>query len=127
MPNVGDVIAAVTKNVIGREAALKHHLCVCDQTHQYLYVCSRQYTDDFPLDLEDCPGLDLKTSYVSLSRVLFCPSFKSPALTCHVSPAYLKALFDHVTTSKVMSPRDKTKIIVGLAPHLPKPPREKVW
>ena len=127
MPNVGDVLAAVTTNVIGKDSALKHHLCVCNQTHQYLYICSRQHTDDFPLTLEDCPGLELEASYVSLSRVLFCPAFKKPTLTCHVSPAYLKSLFDHVTTSKVMSPRDKTKIIVGLAPHLPKPPPTKVF
>lgn len=127
MPSVGEVIAAVTKDVIGKESALKHHLCVCDRTHQYLFVCSRQYPDDFPLSLEECPGLELETSYVSLRKVSFAPSLKNTTLTCKVSPDYLKALFDHVLVSKVISPRDRNKVITGLAPYIPKPPPEKVW
>lgn len=125
MPSVGDVLAAVTKDVIGKESALKHHLCICDRQHQYLFVCSRQFPDDFPLSLEDCPGLDLDVSFVSLSRVSFAPSLKGATFTCKVGPDYLKALFDHVASSKVVSQRDKTKVLMSLAPHLPKPTTQK--
>jgi len=119
MPKVGEVYGFHTKNVIGKPEAFKHHLCVCDKTHQYLLVCSRQYPDDFPLSNLECEGLELDESYLSLSRVLFVPKVpKTAVLTCTVSKAYLTDLYAHVAGSQVLSQIDQQKILTGLAPHI---------
>ena len=117
---VGYILGFHTRNVLGKAEAFKHHLCVCEKTHQYLLVCKNQYPDDYPLTALDCPGLDLEESYISLSRVLFVPKIpRGATLTCAVSQSYLSSLYAHVAASKVMSPIDQQKVLTGLAPHLP--------
>lgn len=116
---VGDVILFRSQQVIGRDNRLKHHLCVCASTRQYLFVCHNQRTDDFPITNADCPGLPEEESYLSLSRVLFEPSPRRVDPTCTVSAGFLKALYTHVQSSGVMSPIDKRKILGGLAAFAP--------
>jgi hypothetical protein len=118
-PRVGDVIRDWTTNLLTRNGDWKYHLCCCDRNLQFLYVCSYQLSDDFPLTDTDCDGMPNEESYLSLSRPIHVSSFsRRSTWTCRVSDEYLAALLAHIRSSPKMTPKDKRKVVPGLASHL---------
>lgn len=113
---IGLVVGFRTKNVENHDELFKWHLCACDKTHQYLFVCGRQYDGDYGLNNRECNGLDYNLSFVSMRAVLFIPRLPSNAkLACRLAPSYLRCLYDHITATEVMSAVDKKRILPGLA------------
>ena len=55
MFKVGRIYGIYTKNVIGKEFAYKYHLCVCSTNRLYLYICSKGFDGDYPVNDTDCP------------------------------------------------------------------------
>lgn len=116
---VGRVIADQTRLGINPNTNYKYHLCVCGQNKLFLFINSRHYPEDFPLPKAECTGLRNPESYISVWRVLHIPSFtNSVRLIGSVSPAYLRALIDHVRTCTVARDAEKKQIIGGIERHL---------
>lgn len=114
--SVGLVVGFRTKNVENHDELFKWHLCACDKTHQYLFICRRQYDGDYGLTNIECNGLDYKVSFVSMRTVLFTPRLPSNAkFACQLPPSYLRGLYDHITITETMSAVNKQRILPGLA------------
>jgi len=113
---VGGVYGFRTKDVINHQELFKWHFCVCDETHQYLFVCEACYQGDFALPLSECSGLEYDVSYISLGRALFRPKVPNRAKeACVVSVHVLRRLYEHIAVSEEMSEIDKRKVLPGLA------------
>jgi hypothetical protein len=127
MPNVGDIVKAITADVIGNDSAIKYHLCVCSVNNYYLYICGRPRPGDFPISVNEITEYTTDVelveaiSHISLSRVMQVPRFKrsqqaSVIGACH--DGVLVRLVRHVNDSPVIAPRDKARITEGIARHL---------
>jgi hypothetical protein len=118
MYSVGAIARAYTKLVIGKDSAYKLHFCVCSKNRDYLYVCKRQFTGDYPITPDDCLKLDY-ASWISLSKVFHVPDWKmkKSELICTVNDEYLRGLVAHVTNSKILPPKDQTRILHGIWLH----------
>jgi hypothetical protein len=113
---IGLVAGFRTKDVEDHDELFKWHLCVCDRTHQYLFVCGRQYEGDYQLTNLECSGLYYQVSYISMRAVLFRPKIPANArLGCRLPISYLRGLYEHIKASEVMSPINKQKVLPGLA------------
>lgn len=113
---IGLAVGFPTTRVINHDTLFKWHLCACDKTHQYLFVCERRYEGDYPLSSLVCGGLRYDVSYVSLRKVLFYPKLQSSYReACRLPGSYLRGLYEHIQVSEVMSPLDKSKVMPGLA------------
>jgi hypothetical protein len=116
---IGGVYGFTTKDVINHEELFKWHICDCNKTHQYLFVCRQCYPGDFPIPNGECEGLPLDLSYISLGRALFRPKIPNNAkVACVLSADFLRALYGHVEISDEMAPVDKRKILPGIARRL---------
>src|SRR5262245_7214951 len=114
MFKVGSIYGIYTKNVIGKEFAYKYHLCVCSTNRLYLYICSKGFDGDYPVNDTDCPKLDNAVSYVSLSRLIHVPDWRmrraKPHLVCSLSDVFMREFWMHVARTPVLSERDRTTI-----------------
>lgn len=115
---VGAIAKLKTRNVIGKESALKYHFCICSKNRDYLYVCTRGFEGDFPITPEDCGKLD-HPSHISLSAVFHVPDheMRGSEHLCTVSQDYLKKLWYHVVDSRVLAERERGRILRGLKLH----------
>ena len=113
---VGLVVGFRTKDVENHDELFKWHLCVCDKTHQYLFVCGRKYDGDYDVTNLECEGLDYETSFISMRAVLFKPKLPNkPKFGCRLSPNYLRGLYTHIVATEAMSDINKCRILPGLA------------
>jgi hypothetical protein len=119
MYRVGDIAAIKTRDVIGKDFALKYHFCVCARNRDYLYVCTRGFPGDYPITIDDCLKLE-HTSHISLSRVFHVPDqkIKRSKLLCTVNKEYVKGFREHVSVTRVLSERDRKRILRGIDLHL---------
>lgn len=119
-PAVGQVVGFHTRDVIGKEEAFKHHLCVCAEAGIFFFVCTRQFEGDYPLSNQDCSGLANDVSYVSMSRIIEVKEYrgKRGKVFCTLSDSYMGALLKHIEASEKLSTRHKKVAASGLRAHL---------
>jgi hypothetical protein len=113
---IGLVAGFKTKEVENHDELFKWHLCACDRTHQYLFICGRQYDGDYRITNLECRGLHYQFSYISMRAVLFNPRIPANAkLGCYLTVDFLRGLYCHIQASDVMSSINKQKVLPGLA------------
>jgi hypothetical protein len=114
----GLVIGFRTSDVENHDELFKWHLCVCDRTHQYLYICKRYYPQDYEITSLHCDGLDYEQSYISMRHVSFVPQL-SPKhkFGCLLEANFLRGLYDHIANDRTdaMTPIQKRRVLPGLA------------
>jgi hypothetical protein len=114
--SIGLVAGFRTKEVEDHDELFKWHLCCCERTHQYLFICSRMYDGDCAITNQHCDGLYYDVSYVSMRSVLFCPRIPANAkLGCYLTTEYLRDLYQHIQETDAMSPINKQKVLPGLS------------
>ena len=116
--SVGAIARAYTKLVIGKDSAYKLHFSFASKIAINSMYVSGNFTGDYPTTPDDCLKLDY-ASWISLSKVFHVPDWKmkKSELICTVNDEYLRGLVAHVTNSKILPPKDQTRILHGIWLH----------
>lgn len=122
MPAIGEVVRALTTNLIGKRQGWKYHFCICSVNRLYLYVCEDEFLQDFPITHQECDGLPNQVSFISFSRKIHLPDDQlrrmQPSVSCTASDEFMIRFGAHVQTTPVLSERDRAVILGGIGPRI---------